>query len=1323
MTMLIKNLRGAPALSDFRVKKLLAQCEQLQLPVDDIYAEFAHFAQLNEELSASEENVLQQLLTYGPTIEEHQPSGLFLLVTPRPGTISPWSSKSTDIAHNCGLAKVVRLERGIAYYVTLQSGAQLSENQEVQLNSLLHDRMMESVFNEFAQASDLFASSEPGELTAIDIESGGKAALVNANVELGLALAEDEVNYLFENFTKLGRNPHDIELYMFAQANSEHCRHKIFNAAWTIDGVEQEKSLFKMIRNTHEVNPDYVLSAYKDNAAVMVGNKGGRFFPNPETNIYGYNHEDIQILMKVETHNHPTAISPYPGAATGSGGEIRDEGATGIGSKPKAGLVGFSVSNLRIPEFVQPWETDFGKPSRIVTAFDIMMEGPLGGAAFNNEFGRPAILGYFRTYEEEVNSFNGKEIRGYHKPIMLAGGLGNIRDEHVQKREIIVGANLIALGGPAMNIGLGGGAASSMASGQSAESLDFASVQRENPEMERRCQEVIDKCWQLGEENPIAFIHDVGAGGLSNAFPELVSDGGRGGVFELRKVPNDERSMAPHEIWCNESQERYVIAVSDKNLAAFEQICARERAPYAVVGRATEEEHLTVTDEHFANDEKLNTPIDLPLDVLLGKTPKIYKDVKTANAEGDSLDLSTVTLSDAADRILSLPTVAEKTFLITIGDRSVTGMVNRDQMVGPWQVPVADCGVTASALDSYHGEAMSLGERTPVALLNFGASARLAVAESLTNIAGTDIGDLNRIKLSANWMSPAGHPGEDAGLYEAVKAIGEELCPALGLTIPVGKDSMSMKTKWDENGTEKSVTSPMSLIITAFGAVEDIRKTVTPELRTDKGETRLVAIDLSKGKKRLGGSCLAQVYKQLGNETPDVDNAETLKGFFNAMQTLVRQEKVIAYHDISDGGLFTTVTEMAFAGHTGVDVDISKLSTGTSDDLATLFNEELGGVIQIRESDVDAVHAILAEHGVLDNCTDIGRLNNEDTIRFSRDGDVVLENSRTYYRTVWAQTTYRMQSLRDNPECAQQEHDVKFDTEDPGLNTELTFDINEDIVADLIVKDAQASINDTANGIANPRVAILREQGVNSHVEMAAAFDRAGFVAIDVHMSDILSGRTDLADFNGLVACGGFSYGDVLGAGEGWAKSILFNANARAMFKTFFERETTFTLGVCNGCQMLSNLKAIIPGAEHWPHFVQNKSERFEARFSLVEIQESPSVLFKGMEGSRMPIAVSHGEGHAEFSSDEAIDAANNSGTVSMRYVNNYGDVTETYPANPNGSVDGITSLTTTDGRVTIMMPHPERVFRTVANSWHPDSWGEDSPWVRMFRNARAFIG
>jgi phosphoribosylformylglycinamidine synthase len=1313
MSMLMKTLRGAPALSEFRMTKLLAQCAELQLPVTGLYAEYAHFAHISEELNAEEAQVLQQLLKYGPTIEEHEPVGQFLLITPRPGTISPWSSKSTDIAHNCGLNKVVRLERGMAYYLTIEG--QLSEAQQTLVNSLIHDRMMEAVFTEMTQATSLFASAEPSELTAIDIENGGRKALVTANIDLGLALADDEVSYLFENFTKLGRNPNDIELYMFAQANSEHCRHKIFNADWTIDGVKQPKSLFKMIRNTHEINGDYVLSAYSDNAAVMVGNKGGRFFPDPETNVYGYNHEDIQILMKVETHNHPTAISPYPGAATGSGGEIRDEGATGIGSKPKAGLVGFSVSNLRIPSFEQPWETDFGKPSRIVSALDIMLEGPLGGAAFNNEFGRPAILGYFRTYEEEVNSFNGVEVRGYHKPIMLAGGLGNIRDEHVQKREIVVGANLIALGGPAMNIGLGGGAASSMASGQSAESLDFASVQRENPEMERRCQEVIDKCWQLGEQNPIAFIHDVGAGGLSNAFPELVSDGGRGGVFELRNVPNDERSMAPHEIWCNESQERYVIAVSDVNLATFKQICARERAPYAVVGRATEELHLTVTDSHFANNEKLATPIDLPLDVLLGKTPKIFKNVETKTTKGDDFSLTDITLADAAERILSLPTVAEKTFLITIGDRSVTGMVNRDQMVGPWQIPVADCGVTASALDSYHGEAMSLGERTPVALLNFGASARLAVAESLTNIAGIDIGDLNRIKLSANWMSPAGHPGEDAGLYEAVKAIGEELCPALGLTIPVGKDSMSMKTKWEDNGEQKSVTSPMSLIITAFGAVEDIRKTVTPELRIDLGETRIVAIDLSKGKSRLGGSCLAQVYKHLGNETPDVDCPETLKGFFNAMQTLVRDEKLIAYHDISDGGLFTSVVEMAFAGHTGVDIDLTKLISISGNDVDVLFNEELGAVIQIRESDVDAIHAIFADHGISDCCTDIGRINHEDTIRFSRDGEVVLENSRTYYRTTWAQTTYKMQSMRDNPICAQQEHDVKFDTEDPGLNAELTFDINEDIVANLIAKDAK---NQT-----NPKIAILREQGVNSHVEMAAAFDRAGFIAIDVHMSDILSGRTDLANFNGLVACGGFSYGDVLGAGEGWAKSILFNKNAKAMFKAFFEREDTFSLGVCNGCQMLSNLKEIIPGSEAWPRFVQNKSERFEARFSLVEIQESPSVLFKGMEGSRMPIAVSHGEGHAEFSSEEAIGDANDSGTVSMRYVDNYGQITETYPANPNGSPDGITALTTTDGRVTIMMPHPERVFRTVANSWHPDEWQEDSPWVRMFRNARQFIG
>ncbi|WP_281559919.1 phosphoribosylformylglycinamidine synthase [Thalassomonas sp. RHCl1] len=1305
----MKTLRGAPALSDFRIKKILSQCAELGLPITNIYAEYMHFANISAEFSTEEFHVLQKLLKYGPSIEEHEPSGTLLLVTPRPGTISPWSSKSTDIAHNCGLQQIIRLERGLAYYIT---GDSLNDEQQQQLSNLLHDRMMETIFTEMQQAEILFASAEPGTLTSVDILAGGREALASANISLGLALADDEIDYLVENFTKLGRNPHDIELYMFAQANSEHCRHKIFNADWTIDGEKQPKSLFKMIKNTYEVNSDFVLSAYKDNAAVMTGNPGGRFFPDHESKVYGYNHEDIQILMKVETHNHPTAISPYPGAATGSGGEIRDEGATGIGSKPKAGLVGFTVSNLRIPNFEQPWETDFGKPERIVSALDIMTEGPLGGAAFNNEFGRPNILGYFRTYEEQVNSFNGSEVRGYHKPIMLAGGLGNIRDQHVQKGEICVGANLIALGGPAMNIGLGGGAASSMASGQSAEDLDFASVQRENPEMERRCQEVIDRCWQLGDDNPILFIHDVGAGGLSNAFPELVSDGGRGGNFELRKVPNDERSMSPLEIWCNESQERYVLAVSDEQLPVFTAICERERAPFAVVGKAIEEEHLTLTDEHFADDPKNATPIDLSLDLLLGKPPKMHRDVQSKTDTGAPLALDNVTLEDAAQRLLSLPTIAEKTFLITIGDRSVTGMVNRDQMVGPWQVPVADCGVTASALDSYHGEAMSMGERTPVALLNYGASARLAVAEALTNIAGADIGDLNRIKLSANWMAAAGHPGEDAGLYEAVKAIGEELCPALGLTIPVGKDSMSMKTQWQQDGEDKSVTSPLSLVITAFGAVKDIRKTVTPQLRTDLGDSRIVAIDLSGGKNRLGGSCLAQVYKQLGQQTPDVDNPETLKGFFNAMQELVSDNKLLAYHDRSDGGLFTAIAEMAFAGFTGVDIDISKLA---GDDLAVLFNEELGAVIQIRETDVDAIHAVFEKHGILALCTDVGRLNNDDMIRFSRDGEEVLANSRTYYRTTWAKTTYHMQSMRDNPECAQQEYDVKYDTEDPGLNVDLSYDLNEDIVADLIVKDA---VNGT-----NPKVAILREQGVNSHVEMAAAFDRAGFIAVDVHMSDVLAGRVDLNEFKGLVACGGFSYGDVLGAGEGWAKSILFNAGAREMFREFFHREDTFSLGVCNGCQMLSNLKEIIPGSESWPRFVQNKSERFEARFSLVEIQESPSIFFDGMAGSHMPIAVSHGEGRTEFSSDEAVNAANESGSVAMRYINNYGDVTETYPANPNGSVDGITSLTTTDGRVTIMMPHPERVFRTVANSWHPDEWQEDSPWMRMFRNARKFVG
>ncbi|MBO2700126.1 phosphoribosylformylglycinamidine synthase [Shewanella algae] len=1290
-------IRGAPALSAFRVQKLMQACEAAQLPVKQIYAEYVHLAYLSETLNPDDQAQLSKILTYGPAIESHEPQGTLLFVTPRPGTISPWSSKATDIAQNCGLKQVKRLERGLAYYV--ESDA-LSSEQLKSLKALLHDRMMEVVLDSFEAADVLFARTEPKPFVSVNILGEGRRALEIANREMGLALADDEIDYLVTNFLRLERNPNDIELMMFAQANSEHCRHKIFNADWTIDGEVQPKSLFKMIKNTYEKTPDYVLSAYKDNAAVMTGFEAGRFFPDSD-GVYRYHTEPMHILMKVETHNHPTAISPYPGAATGSGGEIRDEGATGRGSKPKAGLTGFSVSNLKIPGFVQPWEGDYGKPDRIVTAFDIMIDGPLGGAAFNNEFGRPALLGYFRTYEQQVCSHNGVEVRGYHKPIMLAGGLGNIREEHVQKGEISLGAKLIVLGGPAMNIGLGGGAASSMASGQSSEDLDFASVQRENPEMERRCQEVIDRCWQMGDANPIQFIHDVGAGGLSNAFPELVSDAGRGGKFELRNVPSDEPGMSPLEIWCNESQERYVLSVAAENLDTFAAICERERAPFAVVGEAVAEQHLSLSDEHFDNK-----PIDLPLEVLLGKPPKMSRDVVSQKAQSAALDEASIDLAQAVKRVLTLPTVADKSFLITIGDRTVTGLVNRDQMVGPWQVPVADCAVTAASFDSYVGEAMSMGERTPLALLDFGASARMAVAESLLNMAGADIGSLKRIKLSANWMSAAGHPGEDAGLYEAVKAVGEELCPELELTIPVGKDSMSMKTAWEDRGEQKAVTAPMSLIITAFGAVRDIRNTVTPELRTDKGETVLLLADLAKGKTRLGGSCLAQVFGELGDIAPDLDQAAVLKGFFEVTQQLVAERSLLAYHDKSDGGLFTTLVEMAFAGHTGLNVDISALAGSA---LARLFNEELGAVLQVSKDQAAEIIKAYTDAGV--DCHPIAELSDDGRIRIQDQGAEIYSASRTELRKLWSETTYRMQALRDNPECAREEFDLKLDETDPGLTVNLSFDPAEDVAAPYILK-----------GVA-PKMAILREQGVNSHIEMAAAFERAGFESRDVHMSDILSGRISLEEFQGLVACGGFSYGDVLGAGEGWAKSILFNSRAREDFSRFFERADSFALGVCNGCQMLSNLKEIIPGTEHWPHFVRNRSERFEARFSLVEVQQSPSLFFSGMAGSRMPIAVSHGEGRAEFASAAAMAAAEQSGTVALRYVNGKGEVASLYPQNPNGSPNGLSGICSLDGKVTIMMPHPERVFRTVANSWHPENWGEDSPWMRMFRNARVKLG
>ncbi|EPL6453441.1 phosphoribosylformylglycinamidine synthase [Providencia rettgeri] len=1292
-------LRGSPALSAFRITRLLALFAEKQLPVTDIYAEYMHFADLSAPLSDSEQGKLSSLLKYGPSLTEHDPFGKLVLVTPRPGTISPWSSKATDIAHNCGLSQVKRIERGVAYYV---QGDALTQAQWHEVIALLHDRMMETIYSSFEQADALFAHQQPAPMKTIDIINGGRQALATANTEMGLALADDEIDYLQAAFTGLKRNPTDVELYMFAQANSEHCRHKIFNADWVIDGEEQPKSLFKMIKNTFEKTPEHVLSAYKDNAAVMEGSLVGRFFPEPEGRTYRYHQEDTHILMKVETHNHPTAISPWPGAATGSGGEIRDEGATGRGAKPKAGLVGFSVSNLRIPGFEQPWEEDFGKPERIVNALDIMMEGPLGGAAFNNEFGRPALLGYFRTYEEKVNSHNGEELRGYHKPIMLAGGIGNIRADHVQKGEITVGAKLIVLGGPSMNIGLGGGAASSMASGQSDADLDFASVQRDNAEMERRCQEVIDRCWQLGDDNPILFIHDVGAGGLSNAMPELVSDGGRGGRFELRKILNDEPGMSPLEVWCNESQERYVMAVAPEKLAEFTAICERERAPFAVIGEATEERHLTLNDAHFDNQ-----PIDMPLDVLLGKTPKMLRDVKTLKAEPDALDRTAINLNEAVKRVLHLPAVAEKTFLITIGDRTVTGMVARDQMVGPWQIPVADCAVTTASLDSYYGESMSIGERTPVALVDFAASARMAVGEALTNLACSYVQDLKRVKLSANWMAAAGHPGEDAGLYEAVKAVGEELCPALGLTIPVGKDSMSMKTRWQQNGEEREMTSPLSLVITAFGRVEDVRLTVTPELKTVE-DNALLLIDLGEGQNALGGSALAQVYRQLGNKAPDVHSPERLLGFFNTIQKLLSEQKLLAYHDRSDGGLFVTLAEMAFAGHCGINVDISSFDEDT---LAALFNEELGAVIQINGADKEYVEACFAEAG-LANCVHyLGSAIHDDIVIINSRDTVVYRESRSLLRQWWAETTWQMQRLRDNEVCADEEHTLKQDNQDPGLNTKLTYDIEDDIAAPFILSGVR------------PKVAVLREQGVNSHVEMAAAFDRAGFDAVDVHMSDLLAGNVSLEQFQTLVACGGFSYGDVLGAGEGWAKSILFNNQVRDEFAAFFSRPDTLSLGVCNGCQMMSNLHELIPGAEFWPRFVRNRSERFEARFSLVEIATSPSLLLQDMAGSRMAIAVSHGEGQVETRAAAHLQQLEDNGLVAMRFVNNYGQVTEQYPANPNGSVNGITSVTSKDGRATIMMPHPERVFRTVSNSWHPETWGEDSPWMRIFRNARKQLG
>ncbi|WP_425318836.1 phosphoribosylformylglycinamidine synthase [Pseudomonas nitroreducens] len=1295
-------LRGAPALSAFRHGKLLDLLTQHVPAVTGLYAEFAHFAEVTGALNAEEEQVLARLLKYGPSVPVQEPAGRLFLVVPRFGTISPWSSKASDIARNCGLAKIERIERGIAFYVS----GELSEADVQAVAARLHDRMTQLVLNELEQASALFSHAQPKPLTVVDILAGGRAALEKANLELGLALADDEIDYLVKSFVEMGRNPHDVELMMFAQANSEHCRHKIFNASWDIDGQSQDKSLFGMIKNTYEMHREGVLSAYKDNAAVMKGYVAGRFYPNVETREYAASEEPVHILMKVETHNHPTAIAPFPGASTGSGGEIRDEGATGRGAKPKAGLVGFTVSNLNIPGFEQPWEVPYGKPERIVTPLDIMIEGPLGGAAFNNEFGRPNLAGYFRTFEQAIATPRGEEVRGYHKPIMIAGGLGNIREDHVQKGEISVGAKLIVLGGPAMLIGLGGGAASSMATGASAADLDFASVQRENPEMERRCQEVIDRCWQMGENNPIKFIHDVGAGGISNALPELINDGGRGGRFELRAVPNDEPGMSPLEIWCNESQERYVMSVDAADFETFKAICERERCPFAVVGEATEEKQLTVADSHFGNN-----PVDMPLEVLLGKPPRMHRSVTREAELGDDFATVGLDLTESTQRVLRHPAVASKNFLITIGDRTITGLVARDQLVGPWQVPVADCAVTATSFDVYTGEAMAMGERTPLALIDAPASGRMAIGETITNLAAASIDKISEIKLSANWMAAAGHPGEDARLYDTVKAVGMELCPALGITIPVGKDSMSMKTRWQDGDAEKSVTSPMSLIISGFAPVNDVRKTLTPQLRLDKGETDLIAIDLGRGKNRMGGSILAQVNGQIGRAAPDVDDAEDLKAFFAVIQGLNADGHLLAYHDRSDGGLMATVVEMAFAGKCGLDLSLDALADSRDELTAALFNEELGAVIQVRSGATPEVLAQFSAAGLEDCVAVIGQPVNGAEINLDFNGERVFNDQRRNLQRIWSETSYRIQRMRDNADCADQEFDGLLDEDNPGLSVKLSFDVNDNIAAPYIKKGVR------------PQIAILREQGVNGQVEMAAAFDRAGFAAVDVHMSDILSGRISLEQFKGLVACGGFSYGDVLGAGEGWAKSILFNARARDGFQAFFERKDSFALGVCNGCQMMSNLHELIPGTEFWPHFVRNRSEQFEARVAMVQVQESQSIFLQGMAGSRLPIAIAHGEGHAEFESEEALLEADLSGTVAMRFVDNLGKVTETYPANPNGSPRGITGLTSRDGRVTIMMPHPERVFRAVQNSWRPDEWEEDGGWMRMFRNARVWVG
>lgn len=1326
MTLHISSFEGGSALSSFRIQQLLPRLQAIHDKISGIAARYVHLVAFDSAPTQEQQQKLAALLTYGDPYQGPA-EGPLVVVAPRLGTVSPWASKATDIAHNCGFA-VHRVERVVEYRLTLKSGllgkGGLSTEQLGQVAALLHDRMTESALASREEAAGLFTELHPAPMDHVDILGGGRGALERANTAWGLALADDEIDYLVKAFQDLKRNPTDVELMMFAQANSEHCRHKIFNADFTIDGVRQERSMFGMIRNTHQQSPQHTVVAYSDNASIMEGSKVERFVAQMGPGAapaYAKSEAVHHVLMKVETHNHPTAISPFPGASTGAGGEIRDEGATGRGSEPKAGLTGFTVSKL--------WggwsDQQGGKPEHIASPLQIMIEGPLGGAAFNNEFGRPNLAGYFREYEQAVTSDKDTVLRGYHKPIMIAGGVGSIDANLTKKIEFPAGTLLIQLGGPGMRIGMGGGAASSMATGANAAELDFDSVQRGNPEIERRAQEVINHCWAQGEQNPILAIHDVGAGGLSNAFPEITNDAGRGARFDLRAVPLEESGLAPKEIWCNESQERYVLAIAPESLEQFKAFCERERCPFAVVGVATEERQLELVDAGKEN------PVDMPMDVLLGKPPKMHRNVQTIARQFKPLDLTGVGLQKAVIDVLSHPTVASKRFLITIGDRAVGGLTHRDQMVGPWQVPVADVAVTLADYAGFAGEAMSMGERTPLAVLDAPASGRMAVAEAITNLLAAPI-ELPRVKLSANWMAACGEPGEDAALYATVKAVGMELCPALDISIPVGKDSLSMRTQWKADGQPKKVTSPVSLIVSAFATLSDVRGTLTPQL-DNQADSTLLLVDLGKGKNRMAGSILAQTLDQTGDVVPDLDDAQDLVKLVNAVNALRAQGKLLAYHDRSDGGLLAAVAEMAFAGHVGVALNVDLLVTegenadhGDAKNWATqvgarreeltlkaLFNEELGAVLQVRSEDRDAVLAVLREQG-LSRCSHvIGKTRpaggavaaGVGELQVWRDAKAVFSAKLADLHQVWDSVSWKICQQRDNTACADQEHAAAGAPSDPGMHVHLTFDPAQGLAPALLKN--------------RPRVAVLREQGVNSHVEMAYAFTEAGFEAYDVHMTDLQSGRARLQDFKGVVACGGFSYGDTLGAGIGWARSITFNPVLSEQFQAFFARPDTFGLGVCNGCQMFAELADIIPGAQDWPRFTTNRSERFEARYAMVEVLRSPSLFFQGMAGSRLPIAVAHGEGYANFAyrgnADQAIAA--------MRFVDNSGAPTEMYPFNPNGSAGGLTAVTTADGRFTAMMPHPERVFRNIQMSWTPLDKNEFSPWMQLWRNARKWVG